>query len=169
MELFLTPNGRIDQPTYWRGVLILAGVSTAITLAATYVSMAIGLLALATAWGWIALHAKRLHDNNKSGWFMLILIVVAAISNNIFNGILVGMTGFDMAEYEREVAEASSGGDFGALMSLMSEAQKATMLPNIVTLFITTGILGGIMSLFKTDANDNKYGPGPAGASVAFT
>jgi uncharacterized membrane protein YhaH (DUF805 family) len=168
MELFLTPNGRIDQPTYWRAVFILAGVSAVISVLATYVTMAIGLLGLGTAWAWIAIHAKRFHDNNKSGWFMLLLIVVAAISNNVFSGLLEGMSGFDMAEYEREVGAASSRGDFGALMTLMSEAQRATILPTIITTFITTGILGGIMSLLKTDPNDNKYGPGPAGASTAF-
>ena len=168
MELFLTPNGRIDQPTYWRAVLILAGASALISVLSAYITMIIGLLSFGVMWGWIAVHAKRFHDNNKTGWFMLLLIVVAVISNNVFSGLLVGMSGFDMAGYEREVTAASSRGDFGQLMALMSEAQKATTFPTVVTTFITTGILGGIMSLLKTDPNDNKYGPGPGGAATAF-
>ncbi|MBA3067307.1 MAG: DUF805 domain-containing protein [Hyphomonas sp.] len=169
MELFLTPNGRIDQPTYWRAVLTIFGMSAIIAVLTTYVSIALGLLSFATVWCWIAVHAKRFHDNGKTGWFMLILIVVGVISNNIFSSILIGISGYDMVEYQREVNAASSAGDFAGLMTLVAEAQKATILPTIVTTLITTGILGGIMGLFKTDPNDNQYGPGPAGAAVAFT
>ena len=65
MELFLSPNGRIDQPTYWRAVLILFGASSLITLLSIYVVGAIGLLSFGVIWGWIAVHAKRFHDNGK--------------------------------------------------------------------------------------------------------
>jgi hypothetical protein len=54
------------------------------------------------------------------------------------------------------------------MMELINDAQKATIVPNILTTLITTGILGGIMSLFKTDPNDNPYGPGPGGANDVF-
>ena len=37
MELFLTPNGRIDQPTYWRAVLILFGISAALSAISAFV------------------------------------------------------------------------------------------------------------------------------------
>lgn len=168
MELFFSPNGRIDQPTYWRAVLILAGASAAITFLSTFVSGILGFVSLVVIWCWIAVHAKRFHDNGKSGWYMLILIVTSWVLSFVLGSILPGLFGFDQAAYEAEVQDAMSGGGFMGMMEVMAEAQRATIIPNVLSTFIITGALGAIMSLFKTDPNDNQYGPGPAGAAVAF-
>jgi hypothetical protein len=45
---------------------------------------------------------------------------------------------------------------------------QASLMPSILSTAIVTGVVGAVMGLFKTDPNDNQYGPGPAGASVAF-
>ncbi len=169
MQLFLTPNGRIDQATYWRAVLIIFAVSSVITVLSIYVTGIIGLLSFGVIWAWIAVHAKRFHDNGKSGWYMLLLILVAAILNFILGGILPSLFGFDQAGYNQEVSEAMNNGGFAGMMEVINEGQRATMIPSILTTLIVTGILGAIMGVFKTDPNDNQYGPGPAGASVAFT
>ena len=167
MELFLSPNGRIDQPTYWRAVLILFGASSLITLLSIYVVGAIGLLSFGVIWAWIAVHAKRFHDNGKSGWYMLILIVVAAILSMLLGSILPGLFGFDQAGYEEQVQDAMGSGDFAVMMAAINEGQRATVVPSILSTLIMTGILGAIMGLFKTDPNDNQYGPGPGGSASA--
>jgi len=66
MELFLTPNGRIDQPTYWRAVLILLGISAALSVVSAFVSPFFGFLGLLFIWPWIAVHVKRFHDAGKT-------------------------------------------------------------------------------------------------------
>ncbi len=167
MELFLTPNGRIDQPTYWRAVLILFAASAVITVLSVYISGIIGLLSLGVMWAWIAVHAKRFHDNGKSGWFMLLLILAAAILSFILGGFLPGLFGFDQAGYNEEVSEAMNNGGFAAMMETINEGQRATMVPSILSTLIMTGVLGAIMSLFKSDPNDNQYGPGPGGSASA--
>lgn len=170
MELFLTPNGRIDQPTYWRAVLILFAASAVISILSVYVNGIFGLLTLGVIWAWIAVHAKRFHDNGKSGWYMLLLILVAAILNLVLGGILPSLFGFDQAAYNEEMTQAMSDGGFASVVEVLNTGQRATMIPGILGTLIVTGILGAIMSLFKTDPNDNQYGPGPggAGAGVSF-
>lgn len=169
MKLFLTPNGRIDQPTYWRAVGILFLASAAISVLGTFVHGFFGLFTFAVIWCWIAIHAKRFHDNGKSGAHMLWLILVAGVANSVLGNVLPALFGFDAAAYSQEISESmSSSPDFARMMELINDAQKATIVPNILTTLITTGILGGIMSLFKTDPNDNPYGPGPGGANDVF-
>lgn len=169
MEFYFSPNGRIEQPAYWRGVWILFAVSTAVTVLATFVSGIFGFLSLGVMWVWIALHAKRFHDNGKTGWYMLLMILVAAVVGFVLGLFLPALFGFDAAAYNAELESAMGGrGGFAAVMEAMNEAQRATFLPSVLTTAITTGTIGAIMGLFKTDPNDNQYGPGPAGASVAF-
>jgi len=38
MTLLFSPNGRIDQPTYWRAVLMLLGISAALSVISAFVS-----------------------------------------------------------------------------------------------------------------------------------
>lgn len=169
MNLLFSPNGRIDQPTYWRAVLIIAILSAVCSALGVFVSGVFGFLALVVMWNWIAVHAKRFHDNGKTGWYMVLLILVSGVVGMILGGILPGLFGFDMAAYNEDVSKTMQrGGDFAALMELINEAQRQTFVATILQTFIVTGILGAIMGLFKTDPNDNQYGPGPAGEKVAF-
>ncbi len=167
MELFFSPNGRIDQPTYWRAVWILFGASAVISILSIYLTGIIGLLSLVVMWCWIAIHAKRFHDNGKTGWYMLAIILMAGIVSLVLGMFVPGLFGFDQAAYQEEVNEAMSGGGFVAMMQVVNEGQRETMIPSIVSSAILTGIIGAVMGLFKTDPNDNQYGPGPAGSTSA--
>jgi hypothetical protein len=58
----------------------------------------------------------------------------------------------------------------GAAMEASKKVAQAQLLPSILSTGIVTGVVGAIMgAINKTDPNDNQYGPGPAGASVAFS
>tara|TARA_R110002020_G_scaffold105961_2_gene246901 strand:+ start:147581 stop:147754 length:174 start_codon:yes stop_codon:yes gene_type:complete len=56
MNLYLSPNGRIDQPTYWRGVITLFVISAVISVVSAFVSPFLGILGLIVIWPWIVLH-----------------------------------------------------------------------------------------------------------------
>ena len=72
---------------------------------------------------------------------------------------------------QREIENAAAG-DAALAMSAAMDASKriaqATLLPSILSTAVVTGVVGAVMGLFKTDPNDNQYGPGPAGTSAAF-
>lgn len=176
MELFLTPNGRIDQPTYWRAVLILFGISAALSVVSAYVSPFIGFVGILFIWPWIAVHVKRFHDAGKTGWLTLAIVLLAVVVSFVLALFLPGLFGVDPAamqeEMQREIEQAASSGNPAAAMSVAMEASKkasqAQLLPGILSTLIVTGVVGAVMGLLKTDPNDNQYGPGPAGASSTF-
>ncbi|OZB12791.1 MAG: hypothetical protein B7X53_17485 [Hyphomonas sp. 34-62-18] len=176
MELYLTPNGRIDQPTYWRAVLVLFGISAALSVVSAYVSPFIGFAGILFIWPWIAVHVKRFHDAGKTGWLTVAMVVLAVVVSFVLAAFLPGLFGVDPAamqeEMQREIEQAASSGNPAAAMSVAMEASKkasqAQLLPGILSTLIVTGVVGAVMGLFKTDPNDNQYGPGPGGASSTF-
>ncbi|MBY9066992.1 DUF805 domain-containing protein [Hyphomonas sp. WL0036] len=177
MELFLSPNGRIDQPTYWRGVLVLFGISAALSLISAFVSPFLGFLGIIMIWPWIAVHVKRFHDSGKTGWLTVAMVVLAIIVSFVVSMVLMPVFGVDTValqmEMQREMEQAGASGDPAAAMSVAMEASKkaaqAQLLPSILSTLVVTGAVGFVMGLInKTDPNDNQYGPGPSGAESAF-
>lgn len=176
MELFLTPNGRIDQPTYWRAVIILFVISAALSVVSAFVSPFLGFAGILFIWPWIAVHVKRFHDAGKTGWLTVAMVVLAIVVSFVLALFLPALFGIDQAamqeEMQREIEQAASSGNPAAAMSVAMEASRraaqAQLLPSIISTLIVTGIVGAVMGLFKTDPNDNQYGPGPGGASSTF-
>lgn len=162
MELFLTPNGRISQSTYWRGVIILAAISIVLTVLAAYVTPMVGILALLFIWPWIAIHVKRLHDNGKTGWLTIAVVVAAIVVSFILSAVLTPLLGGGAANMEAEISAAAQTGDIGAIMEMSRDMQKAQMIPGIIQTALMTAIIGFGMSLLKTEPDDNQYGPVPA-------
>lgn len=177
MELYLTPNGRIDQPTYWRAVLTLFAVSCAISAVSAFVSPFLSIAGLILIWPWIAVHVKRFHDSGKSGWLTVAMVVLAIIVSMVAGMLLLGIFGVNsvalQADMQRDIEAAASGGDPSAAISAAMDASKkiaqAQLIPNILSTGIVTGVVGFVMGLInKTDPNDNQYGPGPGGAAPTF-
>lgn len=161
MELFLTPNGRISQSTYWRGVIILAAISIVLTVLSAYVTPMVGILALLFVWPWIAIHVKRLHDNGKTGWLTIAVVVAAIIVSFILGAVVSPLLGGGVANMEAEINAAAQTGDINAIMEMSRDMQKAQLIPGIVQTALMTGIIGFGMSLLKTEPAENQYGPVP--------
>jgi uncharacterized membrane protein YhaH (DUF805 family) len=176
MNLYLSPNGRIDQPTYWRGVITLFVVSSVLSAISAYVSPFLGILGLVVVWPWIALHVKRFHDADQTGWITLGMVVLAIVLSIMLGFIVPGLFGIDTAamseQMARDMEDLASSNDPGAVMAATMEATKkmtqAQFLPNIVSTAIVTGVIGFVMSLFKSTPGTNKYGP-PSGEAAADT
>jgi uncharacterized membrane protein YhaH (DUF805 family) len=93
--LLFSFGGRINRGKYWLGVLIviLAYVAAAIIFGVFYAvagtaGAIIGGIALLAAfvvgvWGSIAIGIKRLHDREKSGWWLLLFYLVPGMMSGI--------------------------------------------------------------------------------------
>ncbi|MEZ6002417.1 DUF805 domain-containing protein [Hyphomonas sp.] len=177
MELLFSPNGRIDQPTYWRAVLILFGISAVLSVVSAYVSPFLGVASIIFIWPWIAVHAKRFHDAGKTGWLTLAIIVLAIIVSAIAGYVLPGLFGVDVTAMQREMQEnmedyLSSNDPGAAMVYAMQESKRmsqAQLIPSILATGIVTGVVGVVMGLFKTDPNDNQYGLAPGSAASTFS
>lgn len=169
MELFLSPSGRIDQPTYWRAVLILAGISAGLWVLSAYVNAFIFMLGIFFWWPWIAVHAKRLHDANQTGWITVGVIVGAIVLYFVLGGLFANFVGDParVVEIQEEMEDTQRTQDIDEMFNLLNEMMRVQLLPTLLNLFAMTGIIGAVMGLFKTDPNDNEYGPGPGGSASA--
>lgn len=91
VDLFLSPDGRINRLRFWIGTLILAAISTAammLNLAVVGVSQTAVLIsvlvAFALAYPSYALMAKRFQDRDRPGLLALLGIVPAFIVNLLY-------------------------------------------------------------------------------------
>lgn len=80
LRVLLDPRGRISRRTFWLwGVLALGGLTlllrALLEIARMAPDRAEGLVSLLLLWPAIAVSAKRWHDRDKSGWWVLIALV----------------------------------------------------------------------------------------------
>jgi uncharacterized membrane protein YhaH (DUF805 family) len=105
VNLFISPSGRINRAKFWIAILVFtvlnllsAGLVLAVSGNNTLVILN-GILSLALAVSGILVGIKRLHDRNKSGWWVLLYWVAPVVMLSIgFAGglpeIAVNVVGF---------------------------------------------------------------------------
>lgn len=136
-SLFLSPNGRIDRPTFWIGFgLIFAG-----SVAVNFIPLVGNLLGFLLIWPQVCVHAKRLHDMGRSAWLLLIPFVISVVAfavaiangaNNLLNG-----------------TYAIPPGNVAVMMTALAIPFLAG-----VGFVLCVGFTPG-------QSGDNRYGPGP--------
>ena len=92
MHVLFSFKGRMSRKDYWlKGVLILLPVTTVAVLLMAFgssekgvtASFIVGLPILVLSyWPRLALFVKRLHDRDKSGWFLATVLI--PIANSVF-------------------------------------------------------------------------------------
>lgn len=163
MNLFLSPNGRIDQSAYWRGALILFAISAVLTAASAYVSVAISFLGVIFIWPWIAIHVKRFHDAGKTGWLTLAMVVLAIVVSAIAGLVLTPLLGGNVEALQEEMTQEmmNMSDDPGAMIKVTMDYTKmisqAQLVPSILSTGVVTGVVGAVMGLFKSDPAPNQY------------
>jgi uncharacterized membrane protein YhaH (DUF805 family) len=144
-HLLFSFSGRINRGKFWLAVLIYIIISIVLTLITVIIgSQTVGnilgfIVNLAVFISGLSVAAKRLHDRNRSAWWLLVFYIVP--------GLLIGI-GMAMALYG---ALASSGGGsmttIGSLLSLIGAGVA-------IWAFIELGCLRGTVG-------PNQYGPDP--------
>ena len=116
-QLFFSYQGRINRAKYWLAILIyliIGAVAFGIlfALVGSHSTSTLPLAIILTVVGYIILLAsglsvavKRLHDRDKSGWWILIFYILPAVLNAIARGMAHG-----------------SGAGFGLVLSLVALA-----------------------------------------------
>ena len=99
-QLLFTFEGRIGRKAYWLAVVILFAAGLAASIVDTIllgsssnlVSMIVSLVSFVAS---IAVAVKRWHDRDKSGWWVLIVLVplIGWIWTIVENGFLAGTPG----------------------------------------------------------------------------
>ena len=164
-NLLFSPSGRIGPAAYMKGIIILAIASLIINFTALLgpVAIAGGLLGLVLLYCFVALGIKRSHDAGKSGWMVLVHVIIYFVIGAIFGFVVSKITG------------VSASGAFTAAMNQDLEAlealEKAT---TSISYLLIAGVLGAIGTVVagyiinmmnKSDDHDNQFGPATTGDS----
>jgi uncharacterized membrane protein YhaH (DUF805 family) len=92
-EFLFGASGRISRSKYWRSLLIywVAGLFVAVILltasglaAPLFIVMILLVLIPWLMWGF-AIHTERLHDRDKSAWWLVIFLLLPAVLEQIAN------------------------------------------------------------------------------------
>jgi uncharacterized membrane protein YhaH (DUF805 family) len=99
-RIFLDPRGRIGRRDFWLyGVLAVAGLTLLLNallgIAGVGTAVREDLINVLLLWPVLAVSAKRWHDRDKSGWWVLIVLipVVGWLWALVANGFLRGTPG----------------------------------------------------------------------------
>ena len=154
-NLFFSAEGRISVRDFWIGLAVLVCAWVVSHLLLVLAPLAWLVILYCT----ICLTVKRLHDAGRSGWFILIPVVVGAAAISlavVFGGMAVFSGAFAMM-----------GGDPVSWSMLISSAL-------LVGAFFLTAMAVKVVfivwvGLARGDAGANLYGPPPADHPLART
>jgi uncharacterized membrane protein YhaH (DUF805 family) len=146
-DLLFGFNGRINRAKYWLGILVcvVASIVASILgalLGSTIGTLVTGVVSIATLIISIAIGIKRLHDRDKSGWWLLLFLLAPSV-----------LLGFGLMASVFGLAVGGSG-TTGVLMSLAGMAIA-------IWAFVELGCLRGTVG-------PNRYGPDPLGGNIAM-
>jgi uncharacterized membrane protein YhaH (DUF805 family) len=140
IKLFISPDGRTDRIDFWIGVTFLLVLSVGSKFIEFDLLRMISLIIIAPT---ICLHGKRLHDTGHSAWWIMVPF------------------GFSLTvEVAAWIAFPHPSGT--SLVIVNPEVEKFDLAAKYIIWPIWTLWLG----TRKSQPQDNKYGPGPEGASV---
>ncbi|MBX9825263.1 MAG: DUF805 domain-containing protein [Xanthobacteraceae bacterium] len=89
VNLFISPSGRINRAKFWIAVLILAAIGVLFAAMVVFSGEGKGaiivnaIVSLLIAAAGILIGIKRLHDRNKSGWWILLFYVAPFVMLSI--------------------------------------------------------------------------------------
>ncbi len=160
-NLYLSPKGRIGPAAFQQAAIILIVISFVLNVLPLLLSgftAILGILGVVLIWPWICIWIKRLHDAGKSGWMLLLVILVMIILTTISTRIVYMVTDFDQAAVQEAALKA--GGGFMDIIKASGEATKPIVLPSAIAgAIVQLIIVFGANKLLKSDPEENQYGP----------
>jgi uncharacterized membrane protein YhaH (DUF805 family) len=152
--LFFSAEGRLEQPRFWLGVIILCLFGVLVHLF-PLIGSALWLVSL---YCWICLYTKRLHDIGRSGWWQLapwvaslVLLVFGGLAfvTTLIGALVVGL----MSEHLRlGVGFLVSGFGTGFVLLMLSASAHVVFLL--------------IVGLIRSERGANRYGAEPGAPPV---
>lgn len=157
-------KGRIGPASFWRGAILLIGAGIVLNILSAYVSWLFSFAGLLFIYPYVSVYGKRLHDNGRTAWLVLLVIAVTFAISYALGLIIQPMLGVDIATFEAEMNAAAEAGDLAAVMALTQEASRAQLLPTLITSLITSLIVAFGVAQLKSDPGANQFGPPEGGA-----
>jgi uncharacterized membrane protein YhaH (DUF805 family) len=166
MSVLFAPNGRISPSQFQTGALVLLGIGFVMALLSLTGNTAMmgvqTLVGLVLIYPWVVLWRKRLHDSGKTGWFLLLIILVWFILSMIVGQVVTMMFAGDMMQAMEDVT------GFSQMMQAQAQLAQELALPNAISsLVVGLIVVFGANAILKSDPQENRYGPPPGGEGAA--
>jgi len=160
-SLLFSFKGRLNAADFQRGAIILIVIGALLSFASYFLdsmAMLLGVLSIVLIWPWLAIWVKRYHDANKSGWMVLlpvvVLIALSFIANLVVNQIM------PVDKEALEAATAAAGTDFMEAIRVSIEATKHQMIPTAVLgIVVQFALILLFNAMIKSDPEENRFGP----------
>ena len=165
-SLLFSPSGRIGPSAYMKGMIILAVISAIISIVPLFsagLAVILSFVSILLIIPFVFLGIKRSHDAGKSGWMvllhLLLYIGVAVALTMILQAVGIGPS----EEAQAAIDAAAEAGDLGETMRLSGELAQEQAIPSAISSIVGTLISAFLINMFnKQDPGDNQYGPVPA-------
>lgn len=154
-NLLFSPSGRINAPSYFKGMMIIAVIGALASLLAL-VNPAVGmvgtLVSLVLFYCFFALTIKRTHDAGRSGWMSIVWLILLIIVSIVIGAIIGMFTGVSFMD----IMNASMAQD----TELVAELTQRTIIPSAIGGIVSYAIAAFLINkLNKSDPHDNQFGP----------
>ncbi len=159
-NLYFSPKGRISPEVFQKSAITLIAISfvlNVLPLVSFALAALFGLVGLVMVWPWICIWIKRLHDAGKSGWMLLLVLLVMIVLSSIFSKVINSM--FGVSQAEMQAAMSGADGIMG-MFSAAAQASKSIILPNAVSAAaVGLIVVFGANKFLPSDPEENQYGP----------
>lgn len=165
-SVLFAPNGRINPGQFQTGASVLLGIGFVLALVPLTGNSALisvqTLVGLAMIYPWVVLWRKRLHDSGKSGWFLLLIVLVWFIISMIASQVITMLFAGDMMQAMEDVT------GFSQMMQAQAQLAQELALPNAISsLVVGLIVVFGANAILKSDPQENRYGPPVGGEGEA--
>lgn len=168
-NLLFSPNGRINPSDFFKCMMVLAVISSVISLLGLVnfqISQILGYVSLLLIIPFFFLLVKRSHDAGKSGWMSIVWFILWIIIFMIL-GMLMSTIMPSAAETEFKnamEAAAENGAGLGEIMGMTKEfgpaIAKEGAIPSAIAGLVGTAIAAFVVNMLnKRDDHENQYGP----------
>lgn len=163
----LSPNGRLAPRPFGQGLVVLTGIMVVVQVLVALVSPFFDLAQYVLLYAYVCLFGKRLHDAGQSAWFYLAFLATHFVLTSLFSAMLLPYLSPEGFALHMELNDIISTQDMVAGVEFIAENQEAmarnSASTTIVSLLLSSGVLGLIGGKLKSDPDTNQYGPPTSG------
>lgn len=161
-EIFFSSKGRLGPNDFLRAMILLLGfqvVCSVLVAISSELVVIIGFINGALIYPYACVFSKRFHDNGKSGyWFLPILLIYIVASSMVANVLDVFYADY-LEKFGNEFQVIVDRRDLTALAKLMQQNSVEMFFPNLVTMIVQTVVTALPAAALSSDPKPNAYGP----------
>ena len=162
-RIFFDPQGRIGPRMFGQAYVLLTGAMLVITVLSLVATPGAGILQYALVFPYICVFGKRLHDAGLSAWIWLLCLLGYFFINVVGSAMLMPMLAPDAFAIQAEIQEQMQSSGLNAAMEELArrapEIAQSSALVNVVSLLISSAIIGFAVFSLRSDPKPNRYGP----------